>query len=100
MLFNSYVFIFIFLPITLLVFFIIGSRSHYRLALAWLVAASLFFYGYWNPVYLWLIGSSMIVNFQIGCWLNRPPSDLHISRRGLLIAGITMNLTILGFFKC
>src|SRR3954471_13959987 len=99
MLFNSYVFIFIFLPITLLVFFIIGSRSHYRLALAWLVAASLFFYGYLNPVYVGLSGSSMIVNFQIGCWLNRPPSDLHISRRGLLIAGITMNLTILGFFK-
>jgi alginate O-acetyltransferase complex protein AlgI len=99
MLFNSYVFILIFLPITLGVFFIIGRRSHYRLALAWLVAASLFFYGYWNPIYLWLIGSSMIVNFQIGRWLNQTPGELPIRRRSLLIAGISINLTVLGFFK-
>ena len=99
MLFNSYIFIFIFLPITLGVFFIIGRRSHYRIALGWLVAASLFFYGYWNPIYLLLIGSSMTVNFQIGRWLNRSPDFLPICRRSLLITGITVNLTVLGFFK-
>jgi alginate O-acetyltransferase complex protein AlgI len=99
MLFNSYIFIFIFLPITLGVFFIIGRRSHYRIALGWLVAASLFFYGYWNPIYLLLIGSSMTVNFQIGRWLNRSPDFLPICRRSLLITSITVNLTVLGFFK-
>ncbi len=35
MLFNSYAFIFVFLPITLLVFFGIGNKGHHRIAIAW-----------------------------------------------------------------
>ena len=48
MLFNSYEFIFLFLPITLLGFHLIGKQEHYRIAIAWLVGASLFFYGWWK----------------------------------------------------
>ena len=50
MLFNSYAFIFLFLPVTLLVFFQFG-KSRAMLAAGWLAAASLVFYGWWNPVY-------------------------------------------------
>jgi hypothetical protein len=66
MLFNSYEFIFLFLPITLLVFFSIGGRGHHRIAIAWLVGASLFFYGWWNPAYLGLILASILFNYATG----------------------------------
>ena len=49
MLFNSYVFVFAFLPATLLGFHLIGRRGDRRAAIAWLVLASLFYYGWWNP---------------------------------------------------
>ncbi|MEC7556931.1 MAG: MBOAT family protein, partial [Planctomycetota bacterium] len=51
MLFNSYEFIFVFLPIALAVFFLIG-RASTKIALGWLVVASLAFYAAWNPRYL------------------------------------------------
>jgi len=93
MLFNSYIFIFLFLPITLLGFHLIGMRGYHRAALAWLVLASLFFYGWWNPVYLTLILGSMLLNYIIGVSLNQNSS------RGILIFGIAINLILLGYFK-
>jgi len=66
MLFNSYSFIFLFLPITLLGYHWIGSMGRHRVAIAWLVAASLFFYGWWNPAYLGLIVGSMLFNYAVG----------------------------------
>ena len=65
MLFNSFTFIFIFLPITLLGFHLIGNRGHNRLAISWLVGASLFFYGWWNPKYLGLLGYFKYSNFFV-----------------------------------
>ncbi|WP_250124644.1 MBOAT family protein [Chroococcidiopsis sp. CCMEE 29] len=99
MLFNSYEFIFLFLPITLLVFFKLGGRGYDRVALGWLVIASLFFYGWWNPSYLALIIISMLFNYGVGFILGQhftlPPS----SRKGLLIAGLAVNLSLIGYFK-
>src|ERR1039457_1502358 len=66
MLFSSYIFLFLFLPTTLVGF---GLLSRYRGAKAakiWLVLASLFFYGWWNPVYVGLILASMMFNFSLG----------------------------------
>ena len=65
MLFNSYEFIFLFLPVCFIVFFF-AARHGREVAVVWLVLASLFFYGWWNPVYLVLILISMIVNFMFG----------------------------------
>ena len=75
MLFNSYEFIFLFLPITLLVFFSIGGRGHHRIAIAWLVGASLFFYGWWNPAYLGLILASILFNYAVGLALLSQPAS-------------------------
>ena len=72
MLFNSYEFLFLFLPITVCVFFLLGRMRQQNLAIAWLVLASLFFYGYWNPIYLFLIIASMIGNYQLGRWVSEP----------------------------
>ena len=65
MLFNSYGFIFGFLPVTVCVFFALG-RFWPAAARAWLMLASLYFYAGWSSDYLWLILGSILFNFIIG----------------------------------
>ncbi len=94
MLFNSYIFIFCFLPLTFLVFLALAHYARPRAALGWLVLASLFFYGWWNPRYLALIALSMAFNFGCG--------QLLTSRRrsrAVLTLGVAVNLGVLGWFK-
>ena len=55
MLFNSHEFLFVFLPITLLGFFLCRHFHLPRTAMAWLVLASLVFYAWWNPIYVCLL---------------------------------------------
>lgn len=98
MLFNSYEFIFLFLPITLLGFFCIANFSNYRVALAWLVIASLFFYGWWNPSYLTLLLGSIIFNYLIGIALDYSATQKTF-RRTVLIVGISFNLLLIGYYK-
>lgn len=97
MLFNSYEFIFAFLPITLILFYFIGANGYYRIATCWLVGASLFFYGWWNPAYLGLIFGSMLFNYAVGLALVNGSASTH--RKILLISGVTVNLGLIGYFK-
>lgn len=101
MLFSSYEFIFLFLPISLFIFFQIGRRGYFQLAIATLVAASLFFYGWWDASYLVLLLVSISFNYFIGVTLSRPElyKTLPVNRRGLLTFGIVVNLGLLGYFK-
>lgn len=95
MLFNSYEFIFAFLPIT---FFIYFYLNHKRLTIAskgFLVFASLFFYSWWNILYLPIILGSMLFNFIIGNSLNTN----NINKKSLLAFGIVSNIVLLGYFK-
>ena len=98
MLFNSYEFIFIFLPITLLGFHLIGNNGHHRIAVAWLVGASLFFYGWWNPAYLGLILFSILFNYGVGISLNNSIVN-NLSKKTMLTIGVSINLLILGYYK-
>lgn len=98
MLFNSYFFILVFLPVTLLVFFALGRNGGRRVAVGWLVAASLFFYGWWNPAYLGLIIASILFNYSVGTILGnerRRPT----TRKGALMVGIAANLAVLAYYK-
>lgn len=63
MLFNSYVFVFLFFPLTLLGYYLIGRTGKLRLSNVFLIAMSLWFYGYFNPSYLFIICGSIIFNF-------------------------------------
>lgn len=101
MLFSSLEFIFLFLPITLLVFFQIGRQGYYQAAIAWLVAVSFCFYGWGNVAYIGLLFGSIVFNYLIGVILSRASSNtaLLLNRRGLLIFGIIVNLGLLGYFK-
>lgn len=97
MLFNSYIFIFAFLPLTVAVFYLIGGRGHHRAAISWLVMMSLVFYGYWNVMYLWLILFSMFFNYSMGVVINS--EDSARKRKTYLIFGVAVNLVVIGFYK-
>ena len=99
MLFNSYPCIIFFLPITLFVFFRIGAWGLHRIAISWLVATSLFFYGWWNPAYLGLLVGSVLFNYGIGIGLATGSSSPSFGKKGLLVAGIASNLAAIGYFK-
>ena len=63
MLFNSIPFIFIFLPIVFVVYFTLTQNTLNYLAKYWLVAASLFFYSWWNVYFLPILVTSVLVNY-------------------------------------
>lgn len=98
MLFNSYPFIFLFLPITLCGFFLVGRIGNLKIAIAWLVLASLFFYGWWNPAYLGLFVFSILFNYVIGVALIRGVHH-RLARQCFLAFGLGINLLLLGYFK-
>jgi alginate O-acetyltransferase complex protein AlgI len=98
MLFNSYEYILLFLPGSLIVYFILNCRKLTLASKIWLVLASLFFYGWWNPKYLPLIMGSILFNYAVGRLLakgERPPG----SRKIALVVGIAGNLGLLAYFK-
>ena len=97
MLFNSYQFIFLFLPITLLGFHLLGKEGYNRTAIAWLVGASLFFYGWWNPAYLALILFSIVFNYGVGVSLGHAPNSPQ--KKPVLFFGVASNLGLLGYYK-
>ena len=96
-LFNSYPFIFLFLPVVLIGFFFIGNRGHHRIAISWLIAASLFFYGWWNPAYLGLILGSILFNYSVGIAITS--KEMKEYSKKLLIFGLTGDLFLLGYYK-
>ncbi|MCQ8179889.1 MBOAT family protein [Methylomonas sp. SURF-1] len=98
MLFNSYTFILAFLPITLGLFFFLGRYAGRRVAISWLVAASLFFYGWWNPAYLGLIIASIFFNYAIGTLLGDERRALSTRQRIFALA-VSANLGVLGYYK-
>src|SRR5690242_13213698 len=100
MLFNSYQFIFLFLPLTLAGFFLLGRFSR-GLALGWIVVASLVFYAWWRPINVPIIAVSLLVNFTIARLMQRWESVPERARlRGaLLVLGIVFNVAFLAYFK-
>ncbi len=97
MLFNSYAFLFLFLPVTFFGFFQIGRYSR-PIAALWLFAASLFFYGWWNPAYVGLLLASIFFNYAVGTALSREHG--HVRRKKWILGlGIAVDLGLLGYFK-
>lgn len=97
MLFNSYLFILLFLPITWMVY---TSLNHFKLvdlSKSWLLGASLFYYSYWNLTYLPLILISILTNFSITNQLLDEKASNR--KKPLFYAGLIFNLGLLGYFK-
>jgi alginate O-acetyltransferase complex protein AlgI len=98
MLFNSYSFIFVYFPLVLLGFFLIGKRN-IRAAAGFLALASLFFYGWWSVQALPLLLASICVNYWFGLRLTPAPGRDDRRRKTLLITALTVNLVVLAVFK-
>ena len=98
MLFNSFEYIFIFLPVVVGIFYFLRNSRLQSLMIWWLVAASLFYYGWWNVDFLWIICASIVINYLVATLiLSR---DLGSRLRWLITAiGIGINLAALGYFK-
>ena len=125
MLFNSYIFIFLFLPLCLMGFYILQNRQATP-AKVWLTCFSLWFYGYFNQQYLLIMICSIIGNYLIHGWIVRTRDTVvekagierpefqengvvkqNVLRRGttlvnsklIMITGVTLNLAVLFYFK-
>ena len=100
MLFNSYLYILGFLPITIVGYLLLGRFSK-PWALGWLILASVVFYGWWRPLNILIIGPSLAVNFVLGRALLGIAADAGKARlrNVLLIGGIIFNVCFLGYFK-
>ncbi len=99
MLFNSYEFIFAFLPITFFIYFYLNHKRLTEASKGFLVFSSLFFYSWWNIAYLPIILSSMLFNYVIGSNLNNGEGHHRFSKKFLLTFGIIFNISLLGYFK-
>lgn len=97
MLFNSYEFILLFLPLSLIGFFLINRWRGREAAIVWLVIASLLYYGWWNPRYLLLILLSMAFNFSMGRLLGG--TGQPAAKKLILTTGVGLNLALLAYFK-
>src|SRR5262245_17780040 len=97
MLFNSFPFLFVFLPVVLIGFHLLGMLGRIA-AIGWLTAASLVFYGHWNKAYLLVLLGSIIFNFLCAQAIVR---TAHRARwqQGILWAGIAGNLGLLFYYK-
>ena len=99
MLFNSFEFLLVFLPLTLAGFYLLG-RVRALYAAAWLAVMSLVFYAYLIPTYLALLLVSITLNFQVGKLISKAGRDHQAApRRRLMFIGVACNLAALAYFK-
>jgi len=100
MLFNSFEFVLVFLPIALVGFYLLGRLGFALAACGWLALGSLIFYGYWAPEYIVLLLASIAANFGFGEAILRA---LQVDRGGkaktILAVAVTANLAVLAYFK-
>ncbi|QMV44068.1 MBOAT family O-acyltransferase [Cohnella cholangitidis] len=97
MLFNSFEFILVFLPIVTFVYFLLNKKKLTIAARVWLVIGSLVFYSWWNLSYLPLILLSIVVNYGIGFILSH--DHVKLPRKFILVIGLVFNISLLGYYK-
>ncbi len=102
MLFNSYVFILLFLPVTLCGLFLLGKTENKRLSTdkpgkVWLILASACFYGFLNIYYALFLAGSALINFGLQRVMEMQTGKAR--RRGILALGVTVNLAALFYLK-
>lgn len=96
MLFNSFEFIFVFLPVVLLAYFSLNRLNLHQWAKGVLVLASLYFYAFFNTSYLPIIVSSILVNYGVAVGMRKWDG---VTKKVLFGIGLLFNLGMLGYFK-
>lgn len=102
MLFNSYSFIFIFLPLTVLGYMAVNQFGSRSASLGWLILSSMAFYGIWNPINLAIILPSIAVNYALALAIRnqlRAEAPRPTAANALMTIGVVLNLCFLGYFK-
>lgn len=101
MLFNSYIFILLFLPLALAGYFICNAKEKYEWGKIWLTAMSLWFYAYFNIKYLSIIVGSILINYFLYRIIlgNRGRTDCRKKDLYITVAGATANLGVLFYYK-
>lgn len=100
MLFNSFYFLLIFLPVTFITWYFLKTKTTIRFALVWLSSASLFFYAMWNVNYLFILLASISINFFLGARiLNARRVENSRAAQIWMVVGVSFNLLVLGIFK-
>ena len=96
MVFSSIFFLFTFLPLSLLIYWM----SPAKIKNFTLLAVSLFFYAWGEPVYVLLMIASILTNFVFGIFIESELiKEKRAVRRALFISAVVFNILILGFFK-
>jgi alginate O-acetyltransferase complex protein AlgI len=95
LLFNSYVFILLFLPIVLAGYFLLLGFKQKTLAKVFLVLASVYFYSFWSIKFLPILLLSISVNYVVARFINKDTSWKKL----FLVLGILFNVSLLGYFK-
>ena len=94
MLFSSPIFLFLFLPVVLAIYFVLpGLRARNW----WLLVASLLFYAWGEPAFIFLLLASTAVNFFLGKWVEN--SEEIADRKKAVAVAIVLNVGFLAFFK-
>nr|WP_307206510.1 MBOAT family O-acyltransferase [Paenibacillus harenae] len=97
MVFASYEFIFWFFPFVFAGYFLLSKFESFKFQHLFLVLSSLVFYAWFNVSYLWIILSSILINYLISKWMNS--SSDQRSRKFIFILGIAFNIFLLGYYK-
>lgn len=98
MLFNSYLFIFLFLPLAILGWYGLNALKLYRLSNLFLIGMSLWFYGYFHAGYLFIICGSIVFNFLVSRFMQRISKNPRIKKLSLAV-GICANIAVIFYFK-
>lgn len=99
MLFSSYSFIFVFLPISLLIYHGLRKLGFERISVLSLTLLSIFFYGWWNPIYLLLLIPLTFANFAFAKLIVKNNGRRPHAARFIFILGLIGNVAVLGYFK-
>ncbi len=98
MVFSTIIFLCAFLPITIIVYYLMPER----LKNIWLLISSIFFYGWGEPKFVWIMLGSILCNYLFGIALSKAagaPEEHAALKKGILVLAVIMNLGILFVFK-
>ncbi len=99
MLFNSFIFILCFMPLCMAGYFALNRIEKYKLAECFLLAMSLWFYGYFNPWYVLVIVASVLINYAFYRFIIKYADAMPGKSKGFTVAAVIVNILIIGYFK-
>ena len=100
--FNSYIFILCFLPLALILYFLFHDLGKRKLAFGSLLIMSLWFYGYFNPYYLAIICSSIVINYLLSRAMLKAGGEGasgQLKRKICFALGLIFNIGLIFYYK-